>query len=127
MSGKVTINGACHCGTVSFTALVEKEVKTLLCNCSMCAACGFEHLIVPHQDFSLISGKENLTEYRFGTKTAAHWFCKTCGVKSFYQPRSHPDCFSVNLNCIENTDELIIVRELFDGLNWEKSKAALSE
>ena len=31
------------------------------------------------------------TEYRFGTNTARHRFCATCGVQAFYIPRSNPD------------------------------------
>ena len=36
-------------------------------------------------------GREALISYRFGSGAADHLFCGTCGVKSFYQPRSHPD------------------------------------
>ena len=68
-------------------------------------------------------GEEELTSYRFGTGAAEHLFCKTCGIKSFYQPRSHPDCWSVNANCLDDTPELAV--EAFDGQNWEQSKANL--
>ena len=43
----------------------------------------------------------SLTSYRFGTGAADHLFCRNCGVKSFYQPRSHPDAWSVNANCLD--------------------------
>jgi hypothetical protein len=36
------------------------------CNCSICSKTGFLHLIVPHGDFTLLSGRESLTSYRFG-------------------------------------------------------------
>ena len=127
MLEKITINGACHCGEVSFTALVNKDVEVLVCNCSICSACGFEHLIVPHQDFKLVTGKDSLTEYRFGTQTAVHLFCNICGIKSFYQPRSHPDAYSINTNCVENMYELNITQKNFDGRNWEKSRAKLKD
>jgi hypothetical protein len=38
-------------------------------------------------------------------------------VKSFYQPRSHPDAWSVNANCLDERLELSI--EKFDGKNWK--------
>jgi hypothetical protein len=95
------------------------------CNCSICAATGFKHLIVPHSDFTLLSGSEALVSYRFGTGTAEHLFCGTCGVKSFYQPRSHPDAWSVNLNAIDDISGLVITVTAFDGRNWEQSRAAL--
>jgi len=127
MSESITIHGGCHCGQIRFQATVDQAVKTLLCNCSICSACGFEHLIVPKPDFILLSGEEKLSEYQFGTKTAKHLFCKTCGIKSFYQPRSHPDAYSINFNSIENRDEIEVTQELFDGRNWDKSRAKLQD
>ena len=85
---------------------------------------GFIHLIVPHDRFDLISGREALSSYRFGTGAAEHLFCGHCGIKSFYQPRSHPGAWSVNANCLDRPVELVI--EQFDGRNWEQAKAGLS-
>lgn len=84
---------------------------------------GFLHLVVPHGDFELLSGREALTSYRFGTGNAEHLFCRYCGVKSFYQPRSHPEAWSVNAHCLDQSVELAI--EAFDGRNWEAAKASL--
>ena len=84
---------------------------------------GFIHVIVPHKDFSLDSGADRLTSYRFGSGAAEHLFCSVCGIKSFYQPRSHPDAWSVNAYCLDDRPELAIV--FFDGREWEKARAAL--
>lgn len=86
---------------------------------------GFLHVIVPHQQFRLVSGDDKLTGYRFGSGAAEHLFCSVCGVKSFYQPRSHPEAWSVNANCLNEPLDLAI--EHFDGRNWERAKAALDE
>lgn len=116
--------GGCHCGAVRFEAqLPEPPVPALDCNCSVCRMTGFIHLIVPHDRFHLLKGEESLTSYRFGTGAAEHLFCERCGVKSFYQPRSHPDCWSLNAQCLDSPVELAI--EHFDGRNWERSKAEL--
>jgi len=84
---------------------------------------GFLHLIVPHERFELVTGRDALASYRFGTGAAEHLFCRHCGVKSFYQPRSHPDSWSVNANCLDQPVALAIER--FDGANWEQAKANL--
>ena len=119
-----TISGGCHCGAVRFNAIIsDPPVGALECNCSICSMTGFLHIMVPHQDFVLERGAELLTSYRFGSGTADHLFCSVCGVKSFYQPRSHPDAWSVNANCLDSPVELAIER--FDGRNWEGAKAAL--
>ena len=64
---------------------------------------GFQHLIVPRSRFRLLRGGESLSEYRFNTGTARHLFCRHCGVKSFYVPRSNPDGYSVNLRCLDRS------------------------
>ena len=116
--------GGCHCKAVRFRAeLPDPPVPALDCNCSICSATGFLHMIVPHADFTLESGADKLTSYRFGSGTAEHLFCSVCGVKSFYQPRSHPDAWSVNANCLDEPVALAI--EHFDGKDWERAKAGL--
>ncbi len=124
MSG--TVSGGCHCGAVRFEATVQPKPELLDCNCSICARIGYFHLIVPHADFTLLSGEEALTSYRFGSEQADHLFCRHCGVKSFYQPRSHPDSWSVNYNCLETDHGFEPTIRKFDGQNWEQAKAALN-
>ena len=75
--------------------------EVLECNCSICTMTGFLHLIVPASRFRLLSGADDLAEYAFNTGTARHLFCRHCGIKSFYVPRSHPDGFSVNGRCLD--------------------------
>lgn len=119
------IGGGCHCGAVRFEAEVPAEVEVLDCNCSICAKTGYRHLMVPHGDFRLMSGAETLKSYRFGTGTAEHLFCGTCGVKSFYQPRSHPDAWSVNFSAIDDVSGLHVTFTAFDGRNWERAASEL--
>ena len=118
------ISGGCHCRTVRFEAEVPDAVEVLDCNCSICSATGFRHLIVPHGQFRLLSGSERLTSYRFGTGAAEQLFCSSCGVKSFYQPRSHPDAWSVNLGALDDPGVLQVTISAFDGRNWEQAQAA---
>jgi hypothetical protein len=86
---------------------------------------GFLHVMVPHDQFQLITGRDTLSSYRFGTGAAEHLFCRLCGVKSFYQPRSHPEAWSLNANCLDEPVELAIER--FDGRDWDSAKANLDE
>lgn len=84
---------------------------------------GYLHIIVLHGDFELLTGRDALTSYRFGTGSAEHLFCGHCGIKAFYQPRSHPEAWSVNANCLDKPVELSITP--FDGRNWEAAKRSL--
>jgi hypothetical protein len=125
MSTDIKIQGGCHCGAVRFEAAVPAAVEALACNCSICSATGFLHLVVPHADFRLLTGEASLTSYRFGTGAANHLFCSVCGIKSFYQPRSHPDAWSVNVHALDDISALTITTRTFDGQNWENARAAL--
>ena len=66
-----------------------------------------------------LKGNNQLSEYSFGTKQAKHLFCKSCGMKSFYQPRSHPDSYSVNLKCVDKPPKVMNIVN-FDGENEYK-------
>ncbi|MEN0038810.1 MAG: GFA family protein [Cellvibrio sp.] len=111
--------GSCHCGAIKFEVEAADDVEVENCNCSICSMTGFLHLIVPLRDFRLISGEDNLTTYTFNTGVAKHKFCKTCGIKPFYVPRSNPDGMDINLRCITPQPKSIKVVN-FDGQNWEQ-------
>lgn len=116
----INVSGGCHCGAVRFRAeLPDPPVPALDCNCSVCARTGYLHLMVPHDEFELITGRDSLSSYRFGTGAAEHLFCATCGIKSFYQPRSHPGCWSINARCLDQPVDLVV--EKFDGRDWEQA------
>jgi hypothetical protein len=95
------------------------------CTCSICRKTGHLHLTIPHEDFRLESGVDALISYRFNTGAAEHLFCKVCGVKSFYQPRSHPNSYSVNFRCVDNPEDFEVSGGTFDGANWETHIRAL--
>lgn len=121
------VTGGCHCGAVRFTAEVPEVVELLECNCSICRKTGFLHLIVPHSLFKLEAERNALQSYRFGTGAAEHLFCTVCGIKSFYQPRSHPEAWSVHYGCLDPDHGLVAEIRPFDGRNWEQARAALPD
>jgi hypothetical protein len=105
--------------------LAPPDLELLECNCSMCARSGFLHLIVTKDEFRLVAGRDDLAEYRFGTGVARHLFCRHCGVKSFYVPRSHPDGYSVNARCLDPLTIASMQIRPFDGRDWEKARTDL--
>ena len=132
----VAYRGGCHCGAVRFRMTAPPQLVAWRCNCSVCSMKGNVHCIVPAADFALEAGRAaggavaaagtGLTEYRFGTGRARHLFCATCGVQSFYIPRSNPDGVAVTVACLDEDCSPpggVDVRD-FDGRNWEASYAA---
>ena len=118
--------GGCHCGRVRFEVDAALDIDALECNCSICSKSGFLHLIVPRSRFRLLQGSADLITYTFNTGVARHLFCKTCGIKPFYIPRSNPDGYSVNVRCLDpGTIGHVNVRS-FDDKNWEAHGADLA-
>ena len=118
-------SGTCHCGAVAFEVEAPSPLRVQECNCSICAKSGFLHLIVPRSRFRVLRGEENLTTYTFNTGVARHTFCRTCGVKAFYVPRSNPDGMDINVRCLDPVPDGFVV-EPFDGQNWEANAPTLA-
>ena len=121
-----TALGGCHCKAVRFEVDLPARLEVEDCNCSICAMSGNLHVIVPAARFRLLQGEEGLIEYRFNTRTARHLFCRVCGVKSFYVPRSNPDGFAVTWRCLDEWERFEVAVEAFDGQHWEANAAALA-
>jgi hypothetical protein len=121
----VTHRGGCHCGAVRFEVDAPARLVVHDCNCSICAMTGFQHLIVPRTRFRLLQGADALAEYGFQTRVARHLFCRHCGIKSFYVPRSNPDGYSINLRCLDTAAIESVAIEPFDGRNWDDAAHAL--
>jgi hypothetical protein len=118
-------SGSCHCGAVRFEVEAPEAIVAQSCNCSICAKAGFLHLIVPMSRFRLLSGTGSLTTYTFNTGVARHTFCKVCGVKPFYTPRSNPEGIDVNVRCLDVQPNSLTI-EPFDGQNWEAHAGTLA-
>jgi len=114
------VQGGCHCGKVRFRVRAELTGLTE-CNCSVCTKKGFIHWIVPREAFELLAGQDELSSYTFNTGVAKHLFCRSCGIHSFYVPRSDPDKIDVNARCLDDVDPGKLVVRPFDGKNWEEA------
>jgi hypothetical protein len=98
----VTVNGACHCGAVRFTAtLTEGFASARRCTCSICRMRGAVAVTSTPAGFTVTQGADNLATYRFNTGTAEHHFCQTCGIYTHHKRRSNPNQLGVNVACLE--------------------------
>lgn len=116
-------SGGCHCGSVRFEFTAREDILVSECNCSICSKSGYLGLPVPRSRFTLVQGEDCLTTYTFNTQVAQHLFCRHCGIKSFYIPRSHPHGVNVNVRCLDpGTVKKTTVRP-FNGRDWEQHRA----
>jgi len=91
----------------------------------MCGKVGFVHMIVPESRFRLTQGEGGLTEYVFNAGVAKHFFCKVCGVKSFYRPRGRIRTVGRSTPAVWTRQVTLNLTE-FDGQNWEANAGHLS-
>lgn len=119
--------GGCHCKAVRFEVALPPRIEVEDCNCSICLMSQNAHTIVPSSRFRLLSGEDALSVYTFNTGVAQHKFCKICGIKSFYTPRSNPDGVAVTWRCFDDPHAFENVQiSAFDGVHWEDNAAALA-
>ena len=115
-----TCTGSCHCGRVTFQ--LRAELGTVIeCNCSLCSKKGALWHGSDDAHFAILSGKDDLMAYQFGTMTAKHYFCRHCGVSPFSHPRIAPTAWVVNVRCLDGVDVSSLKIAPFDGQNWEQA------
>ncbi|KAF2076311.1 hypothetical protein CYY_002367 [Polysphondylium violaceum] len=77
------INGSCHCKKVAFKVKVDlTKMSRNLCNCSICSKRRHAVFFSNPSKFEIVQGKEELSDYSFGTNNCHHYFCKTCGCST---------------------------------------------
>ncbi len=114
----------CHCGGVVLSLdLPDGIVDPRRCDCSICSRRGTIVASVPLSGLRVMRGEGVLRSYRFGTMTAEHWFCGTCGIQTHHRRRSNPEEYGFNLACLDGID----IREwqdvpLRDGVTHPKDR-----
>ena len=96
------MRGTCHCGAVEIdVTLPDGFASARRCDCSYCRRRGAIVVSALLANLTVVKGADNLTLYQFGTHTAKHWFCKTCGIYTHHQRRSNPREVAYNVACLD--------------------------
>jgi hypothetical protein len=125
-----TYPGRCHCGAVRFEADFDLTQPSYRCNCSICRRTRFWPAVAQPEQFRLLAGEGEMTQYRFNTRHNEHWFCRRCGVRCSGIGNDTPigRMIGVNLGCLEGVDEATLAKVpivYVDGLNdrWQSAPA----
>lgn len=115
----------CHCGAVEIQVQLSDGLNTMRrCDCSFCARRGAIAASAPLDGIKIIKGKDVLSLYQFGSRTAQHFFCSICGIYTHHRRRSNPNEYGVNVAALDgiNPRQLGTI-EWFDGVNHPSDAA----
>jgi hypothetical protein len=116
MTESKTYSGGCHCGKVRYEVTLALG-EVMACNCSMCSKRGTLLTFVGTDQFKLLAGENDVTDYQFNKHIIHHLFCKTCGILSFARgvgPGGKPTV-AINARCLDDVDAMKLPTKLFDG------------
>ena len=110
---------ACHCGTVRLRVRLSAGLASARrCDCSLCRMRGAVALTAGLGGVEVLEGAEALTEYRFNTGVARHFFCSKCGIYTHHRRRSNPNEYGVNAACVEGVSPFDFAEApVNDGVN----------
>jgi hypothetical protein len=113
------VAGGCHCGAIRFQARLVDGLRTARrCNCSLCRMRGAIAVSVALPDLVLTKGADRISEYRFNTGAARHFFCPVCGIYTHHQRRSNPGQYGLNVACIDGISPFDFAQiQVLDGVN----------
>ena len=120
------LRGTCHCGAVELTVtLADGLASARRCDCSYCRRRGAIVVSAPLDQVVIVKGADNLTLYQWGTGTAKHWFCKTCGIYTHHQRRSNPTQYGINTGILDGISPRDFGQvPMMDGVNHPADRKA---
>ena len=114
--------GSCHCAAVKFE-ITRDLAELTTCDCSLCVKKNAVMVKVHESQFQLLSDPSKLSEYRWNTGIARHYFCAQCGIYTFHRKQAAPDHYGVNIYCLDGIDPKTIPLRATEGANMDVVKA----
>lgn len=115
----MTIQGACHCGKVTFEA--DPDGRFLVeCNCSACRKLGAIWLHGPPAKLTINAPEGSTIAYSWGEKALAFHSCATCGCTTHWSLLADNSRQAVNMRLVDPDVRATLPCRLFDGADtWE--------
>jgi hypothetical protein len=90
-------HGRCQCGAVRYQVELDARSDGAMWGLSV-----WECVVAPER-FTLLAGNERLSGLQFAAQQAHHFFCETCGVRSFSHHTDNPcgEFYTVDMRCLD--------------------------
>ena len=102
------IDGACHCGAVSFTAQIDPD-RVIVCHCSDCqvlSGAPFRAVAVAPIETLKVRGTTKSYEVTQSGKRMSQVFCPECATPLWATAPENPTTVIIRLGCVRQRAEL---------------------
>lgn len=104
------IDGACHCGLVSFTAEVD-PARVMICHCSDCqvlSGAPFRAVVAaPVEDFVVRGETKSYVKVAESGNKRAQVFCPECATPLFATAPENSTQVIIRLGCVKQREQLV--------------------
>ncbi len=115
----MNIDGACHCGRISFTAVVDRS-KVMVCHCSDCqvlSGAPFRaNVMAPIETLALIGEPRSYVKVAENGNRRAQVFCPECGTPLYSTAVDGATQVVIRLGCVRQRAELVPAMQI-----WHRS------
>jgi len=104
------ISGRCHCGAISFTALIDPS-KVLVCHCADCqqfSGAPFRAVLpTPAADVVMSGAPKRYVKVAESGNRRAQAFCGECGTQVYASDAENPQVLNPRLGCVNERAQLV--------------------
>lgn len=124
------IDGACHCGAVSFTAEVDPG-RAMVCHCTDCQVLSgtpFRTIVAaPYESLSVVGQTKSYVKVAQSGNRRAQVFCPECGTPLWATAPEHPTTVNIRLGCLSQRAQLRPAAQIWQrsALPWVSQLASI--
>jgi hypothetical protein len=124
------ISGQCHCGAISFTALIDPS-RVIVCHCADCQAFSgapFRAVVPTPVDNVTLTGQPRLyVKVAASGNRRAQAFCADCGTQLYATEPDVPTTINFRLGCVNERAQLSPAVQIWgqSALAWVHTLSAV--
>ena len=122
----MNITGQCHCGAISFTALID-PAKIVACHCADCQAfSGAPYRAVAFataENFHMTGAPQHYVKTAASGNPRAQGFCGNCGTQLYATEPESPKLYGIRLGCVNERAQLAPTIQIWgnSAMPWLKT------
>ncbi len=124
------ISGQCHCGAISFTAMVDPSM-VIVCHCQDCqviSGAPFRAVLPALAENVTLSGEPKLyVKVAASGRRRAQAFCAECGTQLYGSDADSPKVFNFRLGCVNERAQLPPMEQIWgqSAIPWLHSLSTI--